>query len=105
MATDALIDSVRVELLTESTCAFFIGQKRVGYVGLGNPAPINWIDSKTVKMPLQMGERIAVVNRVRELVDEVRQQKEAEREELVALEAGASEPAPPKPAARKKKVT
>ncbi|MEM8864002.1 MAG: hypothetical protein AAGF31_00460 [Planctomycetota bacterium] len=84
----AITDSVRVETLSEATCQFFIGEKRAGYVGYGTPSPISWINSKTLKMPLEAGERMAVVKQVRKLMEKLNAKRKKSQKQLADLEAG-----------------
>lgn len=83
----AIVASVEVKQHSKNACAIFLGNKRVGYVGYGNPAPISWLPKKcTGGMDLTTTERIAVVKRVREIVAELAAKRAKEAEELRRLE-------------------
>ena len=113
----AIVASVVVKEHSENACAIFLGEKRVGYVGYGSPAPISWLPEKcTGGIKLDTTERIAIVKQVRVLAAELAKKRDEEREELRQLENDAAvadqgqepdnaveeDPSPRKKTARKK---
>ncbi|MGL4513830.1 MAG: hypothetical protein ACRCT8_12125 [Lacipirellulaceae bacterium] len=99
MSEAAAAAAVRVEPHSENTCAIFVAAKRLGYVGYGSPAPINWLSQATTGgVAITTEERIAMVARVRELMAARSEERLAATERLRLLEAGLADPATDAPA-------